>query len=68
MTDERRAELVAAGEEFAAAEAARAAALDRVVAAARAAHGSVSVREMARLTRVSHVTLYKMAPDLRRRQ
>lgn len=66
VTDEQRAELEAAGKEFARTERARAAALERVVAAALAARGTVSVREMARLAGVSHVTLYKLAPELRR--
>lgn len=60
MSDQLRAELEAAGRDIAAAEAGRAKALERVAIAVKAAEGEVPIREMARLTGVSHVTLYKM--------
>jgi transcriptional regulator of acetoin/glycerol metabolism len=58
--DELRAELDAAGAEYAKAEEARKAALDRVRAALLAAEGTVDIKEMARRTNISRPTAYRL--------
>lgn len=60
MSDPLRDAVSAAGEELAAADAARAKALEHLTAALQAAEGEVGVRELARLSGVTRVTVYRL--------
>lgn len=60
MNDELRDAVAAAGEELAAADEARATAVEHLTAALRAAEGQLSVSELAELAGVTRVTVYRM--------
>lgn len=61
MTSDAQAELEAAGKQLAEADAARAAAMERITAAVQAAHAcEVPIAHIANATGLSRVTIYRL--------